>query len=111
MVCLLIKPENATMPHKRLRRLREGRSFVTQKAFCSYAQRTGIKLSARRYGGIERGDITPDINDIIKICSAMKISADAWLFGVATRVDVRELSAEEIELVEQIVKGLAAIKR
>lgn len=97
-------------PHKRLRRMREGRSFGSQKAFCNHAQRYGYPIAHRRYGAIERGDVKPDIEDITNICIAMKISADAWLFGVAARIDVQELSPEEIVLVEQLVKGLAALK-
>jgi predicted nucleotidyltransferase len=93
-------------PHERLRMLREGRSFGSQKAFCNHAQKYGYSISSRRYGAIERGDVKPDIDEIIDICEAMKISSDAWLFGAESRVDLRGLSEERIGIVAEVAKML-----
>lgn len=95
----------------RLRRLREAQGYGTQKTFCHHAQKQGYKMTLRRYGAIERGDVKPDIDEIIAICEAMKVSADAWLFGLETPVDVRGLTEKEISLVKNLVKDLVAFRR
>lgn len=92
--------------HTRLRALRESRGFETQKAFCFHAQKYGYAISSRRYGAIERGDARPDIDEIRDICEAMKISADAWIFGVDGRVDIKGLSQERIEILGAVAKML-----
>lgn len=60
----------------------------------------------RRYGEIERGTAVPTIYEIRDICKAMKISADAWLFGRGARVDTRGLSEERIEVVAKLAELL-----
>lgn len=92
--------------HLRLKLLREGRGFSSQKHFCAHAQRYGFDIQPRRYGAIERGDARPTIDEIIDICEAMKISADAWLFGVDTRVDLRGLDSYDIAMLGKIADML-----
>lgn len=99
------------LPHQRLRDLRLQRGFRTQKTFCAHLKKCGGTIALRRYGSIERGDIRPQMDEILEICAALKISSDAWLFGVAGRIDVRALTVDEVILVEQLVEGLARIRR
>lgn len=93
-------------PHKRLRRLREGRLYGSQKAFCSHAQKYGYTISSRRYGAIERGDVKPDIDEIVAICEAMKISADAWLFGVDGRINLSGLDSRSVAILAKMADVL-----
>lgn len=97
-------------PHERLRELREKRGYKTQKQFCAHARRYGYSLNSRRYGGIERGDVTPNIDDIIVICKAMEISADAWLFGYQDAIDTRLLNDMELKIVKDLVQGLLSLR-
>lgn len=97
------------LPHVRLRDLREKR-FSSQKSFCSYAQKNGHKIASRRYGGIERGDINPTIDDVIAICYALEISADTWLFGRREIAHVSLLSDAELDFVERVTEGLVALR-
>jgi predicted nucleotidyltransferase len=96
-------------PHERLRELREKR-FRNRKAFCSYAQKYKYEIDVRRYGAIERGDVTPGQNEIIAICKAMHISADSWLFGYQDVIDTRLLSEAEMGIVRELVKGLVSLR-
>jgi transcriptional regulator with XRE-family HTH domain len=97
-------------PHERLRELREKKGFKTQKQFCATARRYGYSLNPRRYGGIERGDIVPTQNDIITICKAMTISADAWLLGFQDRIDTKLLDDAEAQIVKDLVMGLLSLR-
>jgi transcriptional regulator with XRE-family HTH domain len=92
--------------HNRLRALREGRGFETQKDFCYHAKKYGYSLSLRRYRDIERGAAVPTICEVRDICEAMKISADAWIFGAEGRIDIRGLSQERIEIVDELARML-----
>lgn len=96
-------------PHERLRELREKR-YRTQKEFCAHARRYGYAIDAKRYGGIERGDIAPSIQDIITICRAMEISSDAWLFGYQDAIDTRLLDDKEVRIIKDLVKGLMSLR-
>lgn len=96
-------------PHERLRELREKR-FRSQKVFCGYAQKYGYEISLRRYGAIERGDVSPGLGEIIMICKAMHISADTWLFGYQDIIDTRLLSDAEMGIVKELVKGLISLR-
>ncbi len=80
------------------------------KAFCAHARRYGYAVEARRYAGIERGDVTPTIHEIIAICKAMEISADAWLFGYQETIDTRLLNDTEAVIVKELVKGLLSLR-
>jgi len=93
-------------PHERLRRLREGRSFGSQKAFCSHAFKYGYSIKLRRYREIEKGTVAPTINEIIDICEAMKISADAWLFGVDGRINLSGLDSRSVSILSRVADVL-----
>lgn len=41
----------------RMRRLRVACGFSSQEAFAQYASTRGVRVSARSYGAIERGDV------------------------------------------------------
>lgn len=94
---------------QRLRKLRVSKGYETQKGFCRHAHKQGYEIVLRRYGAIERGDVKPDINEIIDICNAMKISADAWLIGAEKSLDVSRLSPKAIKIVENLVDSLAKL--
>lgn len=92
--------------HNRLRNLRLGRGYETQKEFCYHAKKYGYNITLRRYRDIERGEAAPTIYEIRDICEAMKISSDAWIFGVDSRVDIRGLSQEKVEIVAEVARML-----
>lgn len=92
--------------HTRLRNLRVSRGFETQTKFCRHAKRYGYAIDLRRYRDIERGEAAPTIYEVRDICEAMKISADAWIFGADSRVELRGLSQERIEIVSEVAKML-----
>lgn len=98
-------------PHVRLRELREKKGYATQKAFCAHARRYGYDLNPRRYGGIETGRIEPRVEEVITICRAMEISADAWLFGYQQEtLDYRLLDDAEAAIVKELIKGLLSLR-
>lgn len=96
--------------HQKLRFLREKRGYGTQKAFCYHAQKSGFNVNLRRYGSIERGDIRPNIDDIIEICKAMQISSDEWLLEFNTDANIKLLTTEEMLLVKSVIEGLIALR-
>lgn len=96
--------------HERLRELRRERGFGTQKQFCSHARRQGFEITSRRYGAIERGEVKPSSDDIILICSALRISADTWLFGGYSGVDMRGLTDAERLIVSDLAKALVRLR-
>ncbi len=92
--------------HTRLRNLRISRGFETQTKFCKHAKRYGYAIDLRRYRDIERGQAVPTIYEVRDICEAMKISADAWIFGEEGRVDIKGLSQERVEIVSEVARML-----
>lgn len=92
--------------HNRLRKLRESRGFVTQKEFCYHAKKYGYSLTLRRYRDIERGEVAPMIYEVRDICEAMKISADAWIFGVDGRLNLSGLDPRSISILSKMTDVL-----
>jgi hypothetical protein len=92
--------------HTRLRNFREGRGFETQKEFCRHANKYGYRITLRRYGDVERGKALPSIYEVRDICEAMKISADAWIFGVESRVNLSGLDPRSISILSKMADVL-----
>lgn len=100
-------------PHVRLKELREKKGYATQKAFCAHARRYGYKLDTRRYGGIETGRIVPRLDEVVTICKAMEISADAWLFDYQDPRELRDiklLDDPEVAIVRELIRGLLSLR-
>lgn len=86
----------------RLRRQRIARGFDTQKDFWAYARVYGLDMPLRRYGAIERGEAQANMLEMRSICSALRWSADQWLFGSDAVLDVRELNKRDVTLLAGI---------
>jgi transcriptional regulator with XRE-family HTH domain len=97
------------LQNERLKMLRERKGFTTKKQFACHAQKHGLDVGLRRYEAIERGDVKPDINEIIAICSAMDISADDWLFG-SERVLGGKLASQELQIIETLAESLIRLR-
>lgn len=103
--------DTEVMPaHMRLRQLREFGGYESQKDFCWQAKRRGCRIDLRRYRDIERGDVSPKLYEIVSICTALNISADAWLFGADHRIlKFYQLNESQQNFIFSIIEGLEKI--
>ncbi len=92
--------------HDRLRNLRIKNGFETQTKFCKHAKRYGCAIDLRRYRDIERGQAVPTIYEVRDICEAMKISADAWIFGADGRINLSGLDARSVSILSKVADVL-----
>ncbi len=100
-----------TQMGKRLYALRKKRGFKTQKQFAAFANTNRYPLTLRRYGDIERGDVRPNLEEILMICILLRISADEWLFGKKPNeiAKINQLTDKEVAMVNKIVDALLEI--
>jgi len=96
----------------RLRELREKRGFKTCAAFVAHANQYRYHITHRRYLAIEQGTTKVYLDEIYKICKAMEVTADEWVFSVEK--DRRKpyydlLSNEERAFVDDVI--MTMVKR
>lgn len=97
---------------KRLKALRKQKGFKTQKEFAARANVNNFAIDWRRYGAIERGDVKPDVEEVLMICLIMGISADEWILNRKPHYIPRlnALTEDELQFITQIVGLLAAMR-